>query len=173
VDMTIQEWGSIGELIGAVAVVLTLVYFSIQLRQTADSVRSSLAAMGSGYSTQVWQMPIDKPELAEMLQRGDQGARNLSDNEYYRYTLFQGTVFRSFEQYFILHELGTLPDDQWAGWKDALFRLLEYPGVRDVWQAALRGQHCAGFTELVDRQISEASANPVRKLFDRSVNVSQ
>jgi hypothetical protein len=167
VDLTIQDWGAIGELIGAVAVVLTLVYLSIQLRQTADSIRSSVAAMGSGYSTQVWQLPIDKPEVADMLQRGDQGTENLSDNEYYRYVLFQGTILRSFEQYFILHELGTLPDDQWAGWKDALFRLLEYPGLRQAWEAALKGQHCEGFTDLVESQIARPSKTQVRQLFDR------
>jgi hypothetical protein len=166
-DLNIQDWGAIGELVGATAVVVTLIYFGIQLRQAADSVRASVAAMGSEYSTQVWQLPIDKPELAEMLQRGDEGTQNLSDNEYYRYVLFQGTIFRSFEQYFILHELGTLSDDQWAGWKQPLSQMLQYPGVKHAWEAAVRGQHARGFTQLVDDLITSTTESPTRRLFDK------
>ena len=39
--MSIQDWGAIGEIVGAFAVVLTLVYLSVQLRQTADSLRAA------------------------------------------------------------------------------------------------------------------------------------
>ena len=36
--MTISEWGSIGELISAIAVVVTLVYLAIQIRQNTHSM---------------------------------------------------------------------------------------------------------------------------------------
>ena len=96
-DLTMQDWGAVGELVGAIAVVATLIYLSIQLRQTADSVRSSVAAVGSGVMTQVWQLTIDKPELADMLQRGNQDAQDLSDNEFFRYHIFLGTCRRGVE----------------------------------------------------------------------------
>ena len=62
-DLTIQDWG---EVIGAIAVVATLIYLIVQLRQTADSVRSSVATMGSSYTTQVWQLPIDRPTCSNV-----------------------------------------------------------------------------------------------------------
>jgi hypothetical protein len=125
-----------------------------------------------GIRRQVWQLPIDKPELADMLQRGDRGTQDLSDNEHYRYVLFQGTTLRSFEQYFALHELGTLSDAQWAGWERPLSQNLQYPGVRQVWEAALRGQHTKGFTELVDGLICNSPETHVGELFARSPNDS-
>ncbi len=39
--MTIQDWGAIGELIGGVAVIATLVYLSMQIRQNTKSTRPS------------------------------------------------------------------------------------------------------------------------------------
>ena len=39
--MTIQDWGAIGELVGGAAVVLTLVYLAVQLRQNTKSVETS------------------------------------------------------------------------------------------------------------------------------------
>ena len=165
-DLTMQDLGAVGELVGAIAVVATLIYLSIQLRQTAASVRSSVAAVGSGVMTQVWQLAIDKPELADMLQRGNQGAQDLSDNEFFRYHIFLGTVLRGFEQYFILHELGALSDDQWAGWKLPLSQILQEPGVRQVWEL-IRGQHAIGFTELIDGLINTSAEADTRGLFFR------
>ena len=36
--MTITEWGSIGEMISAIAVVVTLVYLAIQIRQNTHAI---------------------------------------------------------------------------------------------------------------------------------------
>jgi hypothetical protein len=165
--MTIQDWGAVGELVGAVAVIATLIYLSVQLRQAADSVRSSVAAVGSGYATQVWQLPIDKPDLAEMIIRGNQGVQELSDEEFFRYQLFLGTVFRGFEQYFILHELGSLSDAQWQGWELPLRQATQEPGVRQIW-AQIRGQHDPEFTKLVDGLIDNfAEADTSGLIFSR------
>src|SRR5262245_15491799 len=155
---TAQVLGNFGDFIGAAAVVATLVYLSVQLKQTAGSIRSSVATMGTGFTTQVWQLPIDKPELADMLQRGNQTIANLSDNEFLRYLFFYGTVFRSFEQYFILHELGAISDEQWAGQRLVLSQILVEKGVKQTW-LRLRGQHVPGFVEFAD-QLAQVPEDP-------------
>ena len=43
--MTIQELGSVGELIGAIATVATLIYLSLQIRQNTSLQRQSLRAL--------------------------------------------------------------------------------------------------------------------------------
>jgi hypothetical protein len=165
-EWSIQDLGALGEFIGALVVVVTLIYFSVQLKQAANSIKSSVAGIGTGYTTQVWQLPIDKPELADLIRRGNQGIDDLSENDFFRYHLFLGTVFRSFEQYFVLHELGTLSEDQWQGWKNPLARLVCEPGVRQCWDL-LKGQHVAGFTELVDQLVEELPEDQTRGLFFR------
>ncbi|NIU08761.1 hypothetical protein GWN42_09780, partial [candidate division KSB1 bacterium] len=39
--MTLTELGAIGEFVGGIAVVLTLVYLAVQIRQSTNSTRSS------------------------------------------------------------------------------------------------------------------------------------
>jgi hypothetical protein len=39
--MTIQEWGSIGEIIGGVAVVISIIYLAIQVRSNTRATRAS------------------------------------------------------------------------------------------------------------------------------------
>ena len=41
--MTIEELGSIGELVAAIATVATLIYLSTQIRQSISTTRASIA----------------------------------------------------------------------------------------------------------------------------------
>ena len=43
--MTIQDWGAIGELAGGVAVIVTLIYLALQIRQNTRAIR-----LGTGYA---------------------------------------------------------------------------------------------------------------------------
>ena len=47
--MTIQDLGSLGELIAALATVLTLGYLALQLRQNAKALRSQTFQQSSQY----------------------------------------------------------------------------------------------------------------------------
>jgi hypothetical protein len=163
-DLTLQELGSLGEFVGAMVVVVTLIYFTVQLKQATNSIRSSVAAIGTGYTTQVWQLPIDKPEVADLIQKGNKGIDDLTENEFLRYHLFQGTVLRSFEQYFILYELGSLTEPQWNAWRDPLEKYLREPGVRQCWEL-LKGQHVPGFTDLVENILEELPPDETQGLF--------
>ena len=44
-EWTIQDLGALGEFIGALVVVATLIYFSVQLKQAANSIKSSVAEL--------------------------------------------------------------------------------------------------------------------------------
>lgn len=46
--MTIQDWGSIGDMIGGIAVVASLVYLSIQIRQNTQQISRSVEASKLG-----------------------------------------------------------------------------------------------------------------------------
>ena len=49
-DLSIQDWGAIGELLGAVAVFATLAYLAIQVRQSNElSERNQKIAIGQAY----------------------------------------------------------------------------------------------------------------------------
>ena len=54
--MTIQDWGAIGEIVGALAIIATLIYFSVQMKQAAALMKSSAAAIGTDTYTQAWQL---------------------------------------------------------------------------------------------------------------------
>jgi len=77
--MTIQELGSIGELVGAVAFLVTLVYLSMQMRQTRISAEeTAYFARQQATATNVnmysrWRQSLQNPHLAKILIKADRG----------------------------------------------------------------------------------------------------
>jgi hypothetical protein len=79
--MNWEAVGALGEIIGAGAVVLTLVYLAAQIRHNtratnAQSAREALAAMRD-YNKPM----MTDPAMARLFQKGAEGAENLDDAE--------------------------------------------------------------------------------------------
>ena len=66
--MTIQELGSIGELIGAIAVLATLIYLSVQVKMSSKTQRAQTHQQMAHDRAQTLRMMIDNEEL--QLRRG-------------------------------------------------------------------------------------------------------
>ena len=147
--MTIQDWGAIGEIVGALAIIATLIYFSVQMKQAAALMKSSAAAIGTDTYTQVWQIFLTRPELSTSWQKGAAGVENLSDLEAKQYFIFLGTALRSFEQYYFLNTLDALPDEYWEGWHNVLRDLAITQGFQEVWPG-IKHHYAKSFQTVVD-----------------------
>ena len=84
--MTIQELGSLGEFVGAIAVMVTLVYLAVQTRLTRKAAEETakfssmqmLQGVADMYSR--WRLARMDPELAELLVKA-RGRENLTEAE--------------------------------------------------------------------------------------------
>ena len=64
--MTIQDLGSIGEFVGAFAVVLSMLYLAVQIRQnTAELKRSAFRDVHTAYS-ELRRLTIESPEISRL-----------------------------------------------------------------------------------------------------------
>ena len=79
--------GAIGELIGALAVVITLVYLAIQTRENTKAVRHA-TARGVLEDANVWRYKIiEDAEVSELFRNGLRDPESLSPNDRYRFRL--------------------------------------------------------------------------------------
>ena len=62
--VTIQELGAIGEFVGSIAVLATLVYLTIQIRASKIQTRASLLQHRSDAARQLWLTEIENPHLS-------------------------------------------------------------------------------------------------------------
>jgi hypothetical protein len=71
--MTIQDWGAIGEVVGGVGVVITLIYLATQIRQNTKHIASaSLQAMSERVENRMMAVIIN-PQFADVYRKARHG----------------------------------------------------------------------------------------------------
>ena len=103
--MTIIELGALGEFVSSVAVLLTLVYLAVQVRQTKQTVQSSSHQTGIATMTQNNQSVYKDKELSNIIIKGlfDD---DLDPTEWFRFGFWCISLFHVFQQYFLDSEKG-------------------------------------------------------------------
>jgi len=62
-ELNIQDWGAVGEMVGGFAVVLTLTYLARQLRQSSKALQITNSDAASAMNAEVFQELISNPEF--------------------------------------------------------------------------------------------------------------
>ncbi len=79
--------GAVGEILGALAVVITLVYLSIQLRQNTKALHSTATQSAHDQTTGAYRALSLEESLADIWVRGVRDPDSLSDTEIVRFLL--------------------------------------------------------------------------------------
>ncbi len=134
--MSIMELGALGELVGAIAVLVTLIYLTTQLRQNTRAVRAaSLQALDKSVTDNI-ALFASSPENAALMQHGRLAHETLSDEEKARFHLMISVMFLSMDSFFWSHRSKVLPQELWAREQEALEAWVNTPGGRTAWQNA-------------------------------------
>ena len=155
--MTIQDWGSLGELISGIAVVASLLYVAVQLKQntniTRASARQSIAARASEFQLAVAQNDEILAVVTKLFQHEE-----LSSQEEVRLHFFLGCLFRAAEEAFLQHREGFLEDEYWNKRGNLVLNYLRYPGIFEAWRPRLRSTYHSDFVEWVESQFPRDAA---------------
>ena len=146
--MTIQDWGAIGELVGGAAVVLTLVYLAVQLRQNTKSVETS--ALSGWLSARIAINEAVSRIEGETVLSGMRDSRSLTQSSFHAWGLMLQTYVMHGQVTHLLFKRGLVPKDLWEIEMGITKGLLTPPGVRQWWEVAGRGQVTPEFAELMD-----------------------
>jgi hypothetical protein len=131
--MNWEALGAIGEIVGAVAVVLTLGYLAVQTRQNTRAVRvASFHQIVDSFSA-VSLAVVQDPSLSSLLMRSIVDPRNLTAEDYSRYGFFLLTFLRRAESMFFHSEQGTLQRESWHGIRVTLEELLATEPAQRWW----------------------------------------
>lgn len=132
--MNIESLGNIGDFVGGIGVIVTLVYLAIQIRQNtiatkADSYQAVVA------SASEWSREISlNAEICEILDRGARDYEALSEVERVRFNLAMSSFFRNMENLHLKFLSGAVADQVWIGWANRVFAFLCAPGTRTWWE---------------------------------------
>jgi hypothetical protein len=129
--------GAIGELIGAVVVVFTLIYLGVQIRQNTRATRAQATAFLASEMEHTLLAVAESADLAAAYVKATQGAE-LSSVESVRLIFWWGSFVRNAESHILQAHLGTLSEDVRAPIARILKQFAQIPILRSSLQDMIR-----------------------------------
>ena len=130
--MTIQEWGAVGELIGGVAVLITLVYLALQLRRTTRVAHRQIYSDGAAAISKFSFNLAQNPELHSLYRRTLLEPQTLNSDELLRGRAVIESYFALMEGYY-LHNVEYGEKLAQERWSRVLRRILSISGGSAYW----------------------------------------
>ncbi len=131
--MSFQELGGLGELVGGLAVIVSLLYVAFQIRQNTQTVRASnYESVLNGLRG--WHALIASDgELADIYTRGRADLASLEPRELVRFTMVMYSVFTNFGVALHLHQQGMIDAGLLRVFEDGLIKNFDHPGTLTWW----------------------------------------
>ena len=162
--MTLQDWGAIGELVGGFAIIVSLIYVSLQIRQSAAVSRSATTqAFSQQYSLQM--QALFDSEFREVFFKGLAGAKNLTESEVVGFYAQLGSISRMWESFYYQKGNGALDEAMFNAWARQLMDLHATKGMKEFWDVR-KHQYTPEFVEFIDSSISSSTPKPLYKKAD-------
>ncbi|MEQ8693996.1 MAG: hypothetical protein RIC85_01545, partial [Gammaproteobacteria bacterium] len=118
--MNWEAAGAIGEIVGAVAVVVSLVYLAVQIRQNSKIVAANTFQSISATSADIAMRLAESPELSELMSKGFSHPETFTPKETTQFQLFLRASFRNYENYYYQYRLGYFEEEIWAGYEQQI-----------------------------------------------------
>ena len=124
--------GAVGELLGALVVVVTLGYLAIQIRQnTAQQKREESVSIQRGQNELLSQLG-DPAMIRSLAITADQG-RAAKPEDQSRAILWLVQYLNNFQIVYDLHHLGSLEEDRYKMWESYAISFIACKGLREWW----------------------------------------
>lgn len=151
--MTLQDWGAIGEILGAIATIATLVYLATQVRQNTRALQA--ASMDSTIKTanEIRASLFTNPEITSIYFKGLRDISSLTELDRERFRLIMTNALWAFWNTYSQSQLGGR--QSWSSQKNIVSRFLSHPG--GVWfREKYRDEFHADFQREIDRILKHA-----------------
>ena len=156
--MTVQDLGSIGELVAAIATVATLVYLALQIRQNTKQLRDNARALRLAQVRATTDSEIDfrrlllsNPEIDEVEKRGSEGETlDPKDARRFGHILWDVTL-RSQGRWYLVKQ-SVLSEAYWDRVSQMQIRYLRTNAARQWWSDN-RGSLDPRYVEDIDQRL--------------------
>ena len=152
--MDLQSLANIGEIIGAVVVILSLVYLAIQVRQNTEAQRMENYARAMERLAAIQSLLSQDSEVSLIFSKGVVDTSKLTPQERIRFTWSLYEFFGAFEFMFLASKTGSIFEEVWSRWSAATAWWLTFPGVQ-AWWIARPLPFTDGFTLFVESLLKD------------------
>jgi hypothetical protein len=157
--VTIQDLGSIAELIAAFATVATLAYLAVQIRNNTRATQAESRRIEIQTSAAIVQSLVADPEVARMYNAGLADFSSLSPEDQMRFSMLLGHLIGAEGAIFDEVRLGVVSEETLHRRTPNLRGSLDTPGGREFWKR-FSDRYPKDFREFVEREILGSGSEP-------------
>lgn len=133
--MSIQDLGSLGEVVAAIATVATLIYLALQIRQNTRATQAGSFHAIYDSMNHVNVAVIQNSELTRVWLAGGADRASLNPEELHKFDLTLLSYFHVFETMHYQASLGAGAQELVLAEERSLRSILSMPGAREWWAA--------------------------------------
>lgn len=152
--LKLKQWASVAEIIGAFAVVISLLYVGVQVNDSASAVRAA-SANDVNVALQSWYLQIGSDQqTSELFYEALVSEEALENEEEFQFLMMLHGAFLAFQNSYLLAEEGTIDTELREAITAAIVGIKELPGTRRYWRQRKSYLH-SGFAAYVDQLLEQ------------------
>jgi hypothetical protein len=132
--MTWEAVAAISQALGAIAVVLTVVYLSIQIRKNRLATQSQTYYLTTAAFGQTASSIASSGELSRIYRMGLSTPDRMEEEESFRFALLGISQFRAYENLFYQHRSGFVDEDFWIAHRENILWFFHRAGMQVWWK---------------------------------------
>src|SRR5437899_11243050 len=130
--MNLNDLANIGQVIGALAVVISLIYVALQIRQNTNAVRSATAQSVHEHFANWYHLIAADAELARIAANGLRDYASLSEQDKVRFIAAFMAFLSCGQNAFFKWGQGLVEPALWTGWSPVVMNLTGAPRGKGV-----------------------------------------
>ena len=158
--MNILEWGALGELIGGIAIIVSLIYVGIQVKQNTVALQLRTAHNTTEDLADLYLIPAQNGEIANIFFHGVQDIDALIGVDRLRFYGYLHKFIRTYENAHYQYSRGALESDSFRGITKQFIFVMSLPGGQAYWEER-KSWYKEDFQWFIDSEI----ASPERESF--------
>lgn len=151
--LSLSEWANLAEVVGAAAVVVSLLFVGVQVRDNTAEIRATNRQQLVGRAHEATRSFAVDPGLATILAKVE-SSESLSDAEAIQYGYLIRATLYDVQEGFVLNREGRLDDAYWATRAAVARAYLAQPLARQIYERdKAQGTLMPDFTDWVDQSV--------------------
>ena len=167
--MSLEEWGAIAEIVGAMAVIITLIYLAVQVKHSKESFDANTKAIRGQAITDVTRNVHDQMQILAQGHDMTEWFRkfvteeSLDSKDAILTDAFLSAIFMARQNEFLQWQQGLLDETVFKSLHHVTRVLLLTPNGEHWWNHEGRRAYGPEFVELVDILCSDSSSDELEK----------
>jgi len=156
--MNTANLADISEIIGSMAVIITLIFLVLQMRENTRAIEASTRQAARDADVQSLISAMDHPDAILAWSKPE-----ITDEEAIRYTLWLVITCRNRENDWLQYQRGVMDEDSWKRYKSAITTTFRTERSRNWWVNYGTSAFNPGFVEEVNGILEETPVSNVQK----------